>query len=273
MWSRGEFSSPLLGSSPAILYLEDKLIINTVVFDLGGTLIEYAGEYAVWPDLETPGFTVAYGHLSQNGLHLPEFEQFKQTGFSLLPIRWQAAMRGEKNLRLVDLLAETLAELGVNGVPNDQLVAAAELYQVAICSQAAPIPGVKKMLTEIKAAGYKIGLLSNTMFTGAAHIADLERFGLVEYFDAMLFSADAAKWKPNPAPFLQVLAELGSGVETAVFIGDDPVGDIVGGQRAGLKTIHFQSSQRFHMPDGVQPDAQIQALDELLPALSRWLQS
>ena len=242
-------------------------MINTVVFDLGGTLIEYAGEYAVWPDLETPGFTAVYQHLNQNGRHLPEFERFKQTGFALLPARWQAAMRGEKNLRLVDLLAETLAALGVAGLSDLQLAEAGKLYEAAICSQAEPMPRAQETLAQVKAAGYKIGLLSNTMFTGAAHIADLERFGLADYFDAMLFSADAGKWKPNAAPFLQVMNELGVGGETAVYIGDDPTGDIVGGQRAGMRTIHFQSSQRFQMPDGVQPDARIRHLSELLPIL------
>ncbi|MCP4428979.1 MAG: hypothetical protein GY803_31225, partial [Chloroflexi bacterium] len=49
--------------------------------------------------------------------------------------------------------------------------------------------------------------------------------------------------------------------------GDDPSGDIVGGKRAGMKTIHYQSSQRFVMPDGVQPDAQIHSLTELPPIL------
>ncbi len=244
-------------------------MMDTVIFDLGGTLIEYAGEYAVWPDLETPGFTAVYRYLNQNGLHLPEFEQFKQTGFALLPARWQAAMRGEQNLRLVDLLAAVLAELGITGVPESQLSAAGKLYESAICSQAEPMPRARETLAEVKAAGYKIGLLSNTMFTGAAHVADLERFGLADYFDAMLFSADAGKWKPNAAPFLQVMAELGVGGETAVYIGDDPAGDIVGGQRAGMKTIHFQSSQRFQMPEDAQPDAHIRHLSELLPTLTQ----
>ncbi len=247
----------------------EAVLIDTIVFDLGGTLIEYAGEYAVWPDLETPGFTAVYQYLNQNGLNLPEFEQFKQAGFALLPGRWQAAMHGEHNLRLVDLLTETLGALGVKGIPKAQMAEAGRLYENAICAQAHPMPHARDALAQLKASGYKIGLLSNTMFTGAAHIADLERFGMADHFDAMLFSADAGAWKPNAAPFLQVLAELGSGTETAVFIGDDPSGDIVGGQNAGMKTIHYQSSQRFHMPDGVQPDAQIHSLTELRPLLVR----
>ena len=50
----------------------------------------------------------AYAHLNQNGWHLPEFEQFKQTGFELLPVRWQRAARGQQNLTVADLLADAL---------------------------------------------------------------------------------------------------------------------------------------------------------------------
>ncbi|MEJ2746699.1 MAG: HAD family hydrolase [Anaerolineae bacterium] len=247
--------------------------LDTVVFDLGGTLIEYAGPYAVWPDLETPGFTAAYQHLNQNGWHLPEFEVFKQIGFDLLPIRWRRAAAGEQNLRLVALLAEVLQVAGVKNVSADYLTKAATLYEAAICAQAAPIPGAREVVAQVKAAGFKLGLVSNTMFTGQAHMADMKRFGLLDYFDALVFSADVNKWKPTAAPFLHVLAELGAEGDTAVYIGDDPGSDVVGGKRAGMRTIHFQSSQRFPEPEGVQPDAQITQLHDLLPILTRWQQS
>ena len=41
--------------------------IRAVIFDLGGTLIEYAGSYLHWPELETPGFMAAYEHLNGQG--------------------------------------------------------------------------------------------------------------------------------------------------------------------------------------------------------------
>lgn len=249
--------------------MESKLI-DTVIFDLGGTLIEYAGPYAVWPDLETPGFTAVYQHLNQNGWHLPEFETFKQTGFKLLPVRWKRAAAGEQNLELVDLLADVLHTNGVNSVPADFLVKAAELYESAICAQAVMMPDAREVVAQVKVAGFKVGLVSNTMFRGAAHIADMERFGLLDYFDAMVFSADVNKWKPTAAPFLHVLDKLGVEGGTAVYIGDDPGSDMVGGQRAGMRTIHYRSSNRFAEPADIQPDARIHKLTDLLPILTKW---
>ena len=58
--------------------------------------------------------------------------------------------------------------------------------------------------------------------------------------------------------------------DNAVFIGDSPVHDVVGGKAAGLYTIYFHSSDRFGEPDGEQPDATIHQLDELPLLLSHW---
>jgi len=244
--------------------------IQAIIFDLGGTLIEYAGPYAVWPDLETPGFEAAYITLQRNGVELSSFEKFRATGFAILPERWQMAISGQRNLRLLDFLTEVLETCDVTSLDQVWLEEAALLYQEAICAQAVPLDAAQETLAFVKGQGYKIGLLSNTMFTGTAHIADLERFSLDSFFDAMLFSADVGKWKPSAEPYLDLLDQLKVRPENGIFIGDDPVNDIVGGQRAGLRTIHLRSSQRFRHSGGVQPGAIISHLAELPVVLAGW---
>ena len=244
--------------------------IQAIIFDLGGTLIEYAGPYAVWPDLETPGFEAAYVSLKGMGVKMPSFEKFRSTGFAILPDRWQMATNGERNLRLFDFLQEVLEICAVTGVNRVWLEEAALLYQEAICAQAVPLDAAQETLAFVKGQGYKIGLLSNTMFTGTAHIADLERFSMDSFFDAMLFSGDVGKWKPSAGPYLDLLDQLDVAPENGIFIGDDPVNDIVGGQRAGLRTILMRSSQRFRQPDGVRPGAVISHLAELPVVLAGW---
>ncbi|MBK8987595.1 MAG: HAD family hydrolase [Chloroflexi bacterium] len=247
------------------------MTIKAVIFDLGGTLIEYTGPYDAWPMLETPGLQAAYDHLRQQGDQLPEFAAFRDTGFAILPGKWETAVSGGQNLRLVDFLADILHTCcGANGIQPAWLAEAAELYQTALCSQAHALPGAQDILAHLKAAGYKVGLLSNTMFSGAAHIQDLRRFGLDGYFDAMLFSADAGKWKPQPTPYWHVLGELGVDPANAVFIGDAPEHDIVGAHAAGMRAVLIRASQRFHLPAGLTPDATIQNLMELTAVLANW---
>ncbi len=245
-----------------------KTKINAVIFDLGGTLIEYAGTYDSWPALETPGFRGAYDSLHINGVPLPDFETFKTAGFNLLPDWWDKAATGIRNLRVVDLLAETLTAVNVKNTPRSSLEEAGAAYENGIHQQAVMVDGAATAVAQVKAAGYKVGLLSNTMFRPQMHERGLHQFGLGG-FDATLFSADVNKWKPTAAPFLHLAEQLGVEPETAVYVGDDPRSDVVGGKRAGMKTVHIASSRRFKSA-AITPDATLNSLHELEDLLHEW---
>ncbi|MCI0575963.1 MAG: HAD family hydrolase [Chloroflexi bacterium] len=245
-------------------------MIEAVVFDLGGTLVEYAGAYGSWPELETPGFAAAHAYLEGQGVAVPEVERFRLVGFELLPRRWQEATAGGRNLTVTSLLADVLAQFQVGSPAAAVLMEAARQYQAALCTGARPIAHGRELLAHLKSKGYKLGLISNTMFSGEAHLADLEKFGLAGYFDTLLFSADAGKWKPNAAAFDHVLDELDVQPAAAVFIGDDPAADVVGGRRAGMRTIHFPSSQRFPSANGIHPDATVYSLQAIPGVLVGW---
>lgn len=238
-------------------------MIEAIIFDLGGTLIEYSGGYTSWPDLETPGFAAAHRYLREQGVAMPELDRFRLVGFDLLPGRWREATAGHRNLTLPDLLAEVLMNLKVSLPDRRLLEQAAEQYEDAVRAEAKPIPHGREVVSTLKGEGYRLGLISNTMFGSRAHVHDLERFGLADFFDTMLFSADHNKWKPRPDPFLHVMAELDVTPSESVFVGDDPASDVVGGQRVGMRTIYFPSSQRFPSPDGVVSDGRITDLREL----------
>ena len=244
-------------------------LIEAIVFDLGGTLIDYVGRYASWPDLETPGFTAAYHYLQLQGVPLPDPVRFRMVGFDLLPGRWRQATSGQKNLTLPSLLAEVLDNFNIQSPETIVLEQAADRYQSAVCADAVPIPDGKEVLGLLQGQGLNLGLISNTMFTGRSHIGDMEKFGLAPFFQAMVFSADSNMWKPNVAPFREVLAQLGVEPGAAVFIGDDPAADVVGGRRAGMYTVYFRSNDRFASPDGILPNATIYALRELPPLISK----
>jgi HAD superfamily hydrolase (TIGR01509 family) len=190
--------------------------------------------------------------------------------FATLPGRWQEATEGKRNLRLVEFLDELLQANDVQDLPAEWIAGAAHAYQIKICRRGEIIDGARETVIALKDQGYRLGLLSNTMFEGSAHLADLQRFELDPYFDAMLFSADLNMWKPNAAPYNYLLDRLGVLPANAVFIGDSPVHDIVGGKGAGMAAIWFQSTDRFGEPDGVQPDATIQQLHDLPQLLAGW---
>ena len=242
--------------------------LKAIVFDLGGTLIEYTGNYSSWPDLETPGFLAAYSYLKNEDISLPDFDRFRLTGFDLLPKRWRMATSGQRNLTVPSLLGDIFTTFNIPRPEGALLKAASRDYERAVCSDAKPIPNGRFILSHMHSLGLKIGLVSNTMFSGDIHRDDLARFDLLGFFDAMLFSADAGKWKPDPEAFLSVLKQLDVEPSAAVFVGDDPAADIIGGNRAGMHTVYFLSSQRFPSPDGIKPDLTIAELVELPEAIA-----
>ena len=149
-------------------------------------------------------------------------------------------------------------------IPDERTLAlATERYEAAVCAGAVAVPHGQAILEQLSADGYRLGLISNTMYSGQAHMLDLERFGLGQYFESLLFSADVNKWKPNRAPFTHVMAELRATPETTVFIGDDPGADVIGARGAGMHVIHFQSSDRFPASSAATPDATTDDLQQL----------
>jgi putative hydrolase of the HAD superfamily len=242
-------------------------MIKTVIFDLGGTLIEYAGAHDTWPQLEEPGLNAAYAILAEAGLKLPRLLKFQAAAYETLPGRWTAATAGKQNLTTAGFLAQVLDSLQVQQPTKLIMDETVNSYETAVCSGATMIPHAQTVVKQLSEDGYRLGLISNTMYSGQAHLADMERFGLDGYFESLVFSADTNKWKPNRAPFNPVMSELRAAPESTVFIGDDPGADIIGARRAGMHVIHFKSSDRFPAPGADLPDATIDDLRQLQSVL------
>ena len=236
---------------------------EAIVFDLGGTLIEYAGKFDSWPDLEAPGMRAAHAFLRQEGVPVPEMSQFEAVGYELLPNRWQQAKTGVRNLTVPLLLTDILEQLHIVAPDPSILRTAADRYERAICDDAEPIPYSQELLAQLKATGYRLGLISNTMFSGQAHLNDLRKFGLLSYFEATLFSSETNQWKPTPAPFLRIVSELRTTTDSTLFVGDDPGADVAGAKAVGIDVVHFASSDRFPPAERAVPNATIYHLGEL----------
>jgi putative hydrolase of the HAD superfamily len=242
-------------------------MIKTVIFDLGGTLIEYAGEHDAWPQLEEPGLNAAHAVFSEAGLKMPRLQKFQATAYETLPGRWAAATAGRQNLTTSGFLAQVLDLLQVQQPNKRTMDEAVNSYETAVCVGATMIAHAQPVVEQLSEDGYRLGLISNTMYSGQSHLADLARFGLDGYFESMVFSGDVNKWKPNREPFNQVMSDLRAAPESTVFVGDDPGADIIGARRAGMHVIHFRSSERFPPPGSELPDATIDDLRQLQSVL------
>lgn len=108
----------------------------------------------------------------------------------------------------------------------------------------------------------RIGLVTN----GAPDLqrAKLACSGLGAFFDAVLISGEVGIGKPDPRIFHIALERLGAGPEGAIMVGDNPSRDVLGAQRAGIRSVWINRTGAV-LPDGApEPDMEIESLTELL---------
>ncbi|MCL7496045.1 HAD family hydrolase [Streptomyces sp. MCA2] len=118
-------------------------------------------------------------------------------------------------------------------------VPAAQLWQEYVDLISAAVtcrPEVLEGLAHLRAAAWTVGIVTN----GASDIqrAKLTRTGLAELVDGVAVSGDLEIRKPDSRLFELVAARCGvSLADGGWMIGDNPAGDIGGGQQVGLRTI------------------------------------
>ena len=138
------------------------------------------------------------------------------------------------------------------------------------------VPGALDVVRDLKARGYRLGLISNTGRTpGYALRAILDRLGL--RFDAMVFSNEHGECKPQRSIFETLRQSLGVEFDEMLFVGDNLYVDVHGAQRCGMIAIHFvppsPGTAVAPIPDHdltIQPDATIRFLRELPQAIAQF---
>lgn len=127
-----------------------------------------------------------------------------------------------------------------------------------------PFPNLLPTLTQIKAAGVKLGLISNGY--GDFQFANLQALCIDHLFDEILISEWEELRKPDPAIFHRALKKLGVEADSALFVGDHPENDVRASHAVGMKAI-WKRNELFDQEVEVEADACMDDLSEIL----RWL--
>lgn len=101
-------------------------------------------------------------------------------------------------------------------------------------------------------------------------VSDLEAIGIAHLFDASIAAYSFGRAKPDAAIFHAACDALKISPAEAIYVGDDPLLDVVGAQKAGLRAVWLNRSElgpSRTLPEHVRPDAICNGLVEL----ERWL--
>ncbi len=103
-------------------------------------------------------------------------------------------------------------------------------------------PDAHGVLRWLKDRNKLIGLICNTGHTPGFGIRKfLEKEGVAEYFDLMLFSDEIGIRKPNPKIFQIAAKNLNVKPHEVVHVGDNLKSDVWGAKNAGLKAIYLST--------------------------------
>jgi HAD superfamily hydrolase (TIGR01549 family) len=105
-------------------------------------------------------------------------------------------------------------------------------------------PDAHNLLKWLRGHGRSVGLICNTGFTpGVALRKFLEKEGVAEFFNVMLFSDELGIRKPDAKIFQSAAQQLGSDPSEIVHVGDNLRLDVWGAKNAGFVAIHFSSEE------------------------------
>lgn len=231
---------------------------DAVIFDLGNTLVGYFAR-AEWPGILDQAIEEVTAYLRGLGLLRIDIEE--------LPHRVQAERKEPADHRVKPLEGRlerifdlTDADLA-DGVVREMCrrfmrptFAAARRYEDAIPT-----------LVTLREWGLRTGILSNTPWGSPAELwrEEVERHGLTDAVDKVMFCRDTGYRKPAPHGFELILDGLGVAPERALFVGDDPRWDLAGPRAVGIDALLIDRSGEWAAGD----EPRIRDLTELFVRL------
>ncbi len=233
---------------------------DAALFDLGGTLIIYENKHS-WKELTLLGCRNAAPVLKKlSGAEIPA-ERIRSHLLQVLDDAIQAHSEDLAEIDFFEIISVVLSNLGVeisDGLPAKFV----DSYYQPTTDQIVLVPGAVELLSELKNAGLKIGLISNSIFPAEFHRDEMRRFGILDYFDFTIFSSEVMIRKPNKEIYLKALSLAKSQSDRTVFVGDRLLEDVAGPQAVGMKAI-LKFDERRDYSDPVEPYRTVHGLDEL----------
>ena len=124
------------------------------------------------------------------------------------------------------------------------------------------LTGISELLSELKKVNISIGLATNH----EKHhlIKELERFGVLQYFDTITPKEDVTHNKPHPESYLATAKKLGIPTGNCIIIDDSPE-CVAQAKNAGMKTVGL-CSFAFSAEDFKDADLIVHSLNEVTVA-------
>ncbi|MBN2043042.1 MAG: HAD family phosphatase [Candidatus Aenigmarchaeota archaeon] len=192
-------------------------MINTVIFDMDGVLIDSAPHH----------YEVLKDFMGEHGVEITidDFREFN----------------GTTTKEVIEYLSQKhVKDFDVHAISVEKEKRAWK----KISEEAAIFDGVCELIQELKENGFKIALATSTELEYAEHFFRMS--GLKSEFDAIVTKDDVRRSKPDPEIFQVAAKKVGSKPEECVVI-EDASNGVKAAHAAGMKCIGIKSE--FSKPE------------------------
>ena len=136
---------------------------------------------------------------------------------------------------------------------------AVEVYMSRYPSLASLAPSTLRLLDDLRSRGVPLGIVTN----GGSEMqwAKVRYSGLADLVNAVVVSGDLGIRKPDPRIFELALGKIGARAEITLFVGDNPVADILGASGVGMTSAWIRLGRDWPFDDRL-PDYAIDHVSE-----------
>lgn len=202
-------------------------MINSVLFDLGITLIRYYPKDEFTTVL-SEAINECQKYLISIGINFPKdelwekvkTENYESPDYKVRPL--------EERLKVI-----------FNIQDSDLLEKLCEIFMSPIFSLGETYDDVKHVLNLLHEKGLKTAIVSNSPWGSPSNLwmHELHRRKLTPLIDEAVFCRDVGWRKPDQRIFKYTLTKLKNDVSQCIFVGDDPRWDVIGPSQLGMKSI------------------------------------
>lgn len=229
--------------------------IRAVLFDWGGTVVREQQLVTLYPADAVAAY--ARKHLSF-ALNDGDFERALD---ATMPGREPAP--GEPAPTIHGILAGAFTWLGWT-VGTSDVDACAQLFFEAAYEGYEVYDDARALLPSLRYRGYRLGLVTNSIFPARLLEVKVSQLGLAGYLDCIVSSADVGVAKPHPAIFERALAAIEAEAQETLFVGDRIETDVAGARAAGMRAVLVQRRERRRDAAGYLVVERLGALNAIL---------
>ena len=126
-----------------------------------------------------------------------------------------------------------------------------------------PFPGALETLSELKARGVQLALITNG--SEQAQRKKIDQFGLAEYFDYILVEGEFGMGKPDERVYRHAMNELNVEPEDCWMVGDNLEWEVEVPQRLGIYAVWVDAVEGgLPINTDVEPDRVVTKISEIL---------